>query len=298
MDSPLHLHNTPTMHPLHVRAQRLLLGLGAAIGLTACQGLPGTTPTSQPPTSPAVVGEIRPGSGVLHGYLSPAQLPDSLALLPPPPTKGSAQEAADLAQHRQTRALRGSPRWALAVRDAEYRSPKAVEAFSCVLDMPISEQETPHLHMLMRRTLTDAGLATYKAKDNYKRQRPFVIEGASTCTPQEEAFLAKDGSYPSGHAALGWAWALVLTELAPTKADALLQRGYAFGQSRVVCGVHWPSDVDAGRLMGTAAVARLQADPTFRSQMALARAEIEDARAKNLHSPRSDCAEEARALAP
>ena len=50
--------------------------------------------------------------------------------------------------------------------------------------------------------------------------------------------------------------------------------------------------------MGTAAVARLQADPTFRTQMALARAEIEDARTKNLHSPRSDCAEEARALAP
>jgi acid phosphatase (class A) len=60
--------------------------------------------------------------------------------------------------------------------------------------------------MLMRRTLADAGLATYKAKDHYKRARPFVESKAAICTPQDEAMLRKDGSYPSGHAALGWAW--------------------------------------------------------------------------------------------
>lgn len=296
MNTPLSSPAHQTTHTAHAFALRLLCGLSAVVGLSACQGLSTNSDDAMPPVSPQAVGEIRQGSGILRGYLEPAQRPDSLALLAPPPTKGSAQESADLEQYRQTRALRGTPRWTLAMRDAELRNAKAVETFSCVLDMPITEQQTPHLNMLLRRTLTDAGLATYKAKDNYRRQRPFSAAGDNTCTPQEEAALAKDGSYPSGHAALGWAWALVLTELAPDRADALLQRGYAFGQSRAVCGVHWQSDVDAGRLIGTAVVARLQANPTFRAQMTQARAEINAARVQGLHTPRTDCAEETRAL--
>ncbi len=264
--------------------------LGAAL-LAGCQTAP------VPPTSPEVVGEFRPGSGYLKGYLDRKQLPDSLALMPPPPAEGSAGQAADLATHRATRGLRDTPRWALAHADNNLKFPKATETFSCTLDMPISAEATPHLTMLLRRSLLDAGLATYGAKDHYKRQRPFAALNETTCAPQEEAMLRKDGSFPSGHAALGWAWALILTELAPDRSNALLQRGHAFGQSRVVCGVHWQSDVDAGRLMGAAAVARLQADPTFRAQAALARGEIEQARAQGLKSP-LNCAAEAAALKP
>jgi acid phosphatase (class A) len=149
--------------------------------------------------------------------------------------------------------------------------------------------------MLLRRTLLDAGLSTYGAKDRYKRQRPFAALKEGTCAPASEANLAKDGSYPSGHAALGWAWALVLTQLAPDKSDTLLQRGHAFGQSRVICGVHWQSDVDSGRVMGAAAVARLQSDPVFQAQATLAKDEIAAARAKGATSP-LNCAAEKAAL--
>jgi acid phosphatase (class A) len=262
-----------------------------ALGLTACQTAP------VPPTSPQVVGEYAPGSGYLKGYLDRKLLPDSLALLPRPPADGSPEQAADLAIHRATRALRGTPRWALATVDNNLKFPLAAETFSCTLDMPISAEATPHLTMLLRRSLLDAGLATYGAKDHYRRQRPFAALNETTCAPQEEAKLGKDGSYPSGHAALGWAWALILTELAPDRADALLQRGHAFGQSRVVCGVHWQSDVDSGRVIGAAAVARLHADPTFVAQAALARDEIRLARDKGLKSP-LNCAAEAAALKP
>ena len=79
--------------------------------------------------------------------------------------------------------------------------------------------------------------------------------------------LAKDGSYPSGHASLGWAWGLILAEMAPERANALVARGQAFGQSRVICGVHWQSDVTQGRIIGAATVARLHADPVFRAQV-------------------------------
>jgi acid phosphatase (class A) len=116
------------------------------------------------------------------------------------------------------------------------------------------------------------------------------------CTPSEEASLRKDGSYPSGHAALGWAWGLVLTEVAPERANALAQRAYAFGQSRVVCGVHWQSDVDTGRLVASVAVAQLHANAEFNAQLAEARKEYLASRAAGAAAPES-CALEAAALA-
>jgi acid phosphatase (class A) len=261
---------------------------GLLVLLAGCQ-----TP---PPTSPEVVGEFRKGSGYLNGYLTPKQLPNSLALLPPPPDASSPQAAADMDTYRSTRALRNTPRWALAAKDAELKFPAAASTFSCTLGIPISQEGTPNLNMLLRRTLLDAGLATYAAKDKYNRQRPFVASGDETCTPAEQPALAKDGSYPSGHTSIGWAWALVLVQAAPQNMDGLLQRGYAFGQSRVICGVHWQSDVDAGRVIGAATVARLQSDETFRAQVALARDEIAQAQAKGL-KPAADCAAEAAALA-
>jgi acid phosphatase (class A) len=245
-------------------------------------------------SKPAAVPEIHPG--ILAGYLDPETLPNSLALLPPPPAEGSAALALDEEIGRKSLALRGTPRWDLAARDAELMFPEAAGVFSCALGIPITEQDTPDLYMLLRRTLADAGLSTYTAKNHYQRQRPFMVNKEPICTPTEEEQLRKDGSYPSGHTALGWAWALILTEIAPERADAILARGRAFGESRVLCNVHWHSDVVEGRFMGAAAAARLHADPTFRADLEAAKAEYAAVRTKGL-KPSRDCDAEAQALA-
>ncbi len=86
------------------------------------------------------------------------------------------------------------------------------------------------------------------------------------------------GSYPSGYTAIGWAWALILVEIAPERTDALLGWGREFGQSRVVCNVHWQSDVDQGRFMGAATVARLHADAGFMFDLQRAKAEVQQQR--------------------
>ena len=75
-----------------------------ALALTACSTAP------KPPTTLAEVGELRPGSGYALGYLERKSLPNSLALLPPPPKGGSALAAADLDAYRATRDLRDTPR--------------------------------------------------------------------------------------------------------------------------------------------------------------------------------------------
>lgn len=250
-----------------------------------------------PTTDPAELKAPRPG--FVPGYLPAGTWINSHALLPQPPQPGSAAFAADKAAHQAALQQKDSARWNLAERDAELRFPKAADALSCALGVEVGAKDTPHLNMLIRRTLADAGLATYKAKDYYKRTRPFMATDAANdapvCTPQEAASLRKDGSYPSGHAAIGWAWGLVLSEVAPERADALVQRGWAFGQSRVACGVHWQSDVDAGRLVAAAVVAQLHTNADFNEQLIEARKEFVAARAAK-SVPELSCAQEAQAL--
>jgi len=242
---------------------------------------------------PMAVPEIHPG--ILAGYLQPEEHPNSLALIPPPPAEGSAALALDEEVSRKSLELRGTPRWEFAAKDAELRFPEAAGVFSCALGIPITEKDTPHLYMLLRRTLADAGLSTYTAKNKYQRKRPFMKNNEPTCTPDEEKDLRKDGSYPSGHTAIGWAWALILTEIAPERADTILARGRAFGESRNICNVHWHSDVVEGRFMGAAAVGRLHADSAFRIELEAAKAEVATLRTKNLLLIR-DCQAEADAF--
>jgi len=266
---------------------RLLLVLACIAITTGCASV-------EKPGQAAAVPEIRPG--VLAGYLAPTALPDSLSLLPPPPAAGSAALALDEDVHRASVAMRGTPRWQVATQDADLTFPRAAGTFSCALNAPITEQETPRLYTLLRRIRTDASAATNKAKDAYKRVRPFVVHQEPTCSPEDEKSLSQNGSYPSGHTTIGWTWALVLSEIAPEQINAILARGRAFGQSRLICNVHWQSDVTEGYLTGAATVARLHADPTFRADVQAATDELASVRSKGL-KPARDCKAEAEALA-
>ncbi len=214
--------------------------------------------------------------GILQGYLSEDELPNSLKLVPPPPIEGSSAYALDQEMAAMYVASKDESRKEQAAKDAVLHFPEAMESFNIILDIKISEEATPNLYMIMRRTLTDAGLSTYAAKNHYKRERPFMVNNSPICTPQDEEGLRKDGSYPSGHTAIGWAWSLILTELFPEQTDVILKRGKDFGTSRSVCNVHWYSDVVTGRMIGTAAVARLHADEQFMIDLAAAKEEIKN----------------------
>ena len=234
--------------------------------------------------------------GLLKGYLNQQDLPDSLQLLPAPPTLGNSDHVLDNTISQRSFSLPGTPRWDLAATDADLNFPGAAGTFSCAMGIPISEEATPRLYMLLRRSLTDAGLSTYAAKNNYNRRRPFLVNKKMICSPQDTAVLTTDPSYPSGHTAIGWAWALILSEMVPERSDEILARGLAFGESRHLCNVHWYSDVINGQLMGAASVALLHANPQFRSDFAAAKAEVSGALSRG-YQPNRDCRVEAAALA-
>lgn len=264
------------------------LVLIAGLGLSACTS-PAAHRDSAPASTAAVTAPAR------SGYLDPAALPDSLALLPPPPAPGSAGQALDDTVNAQARALAGSPRFAQAGRDAELSFPAAAGHYACAAGVPIDRDHTPHLYHLLERSLIDASAATDRAKQHYHRQRPFMLNNQPTCAPQDEAALRRNGSYPSGHTAIGWSWALILAEIAPDHADSILARGRSYSESRLICNVHWQSDILEGRFIAASTVARLHADPTFRADLDAAREEIASARKQGLR-PTQDCAAEAEVL--
>ena len=227
-----------------------------------------------------------------EGYLQSAAPEDSLVLSPPPPAPGSAAEARDLEASRAALALRGTPRWELAAADAELQGPSATAAMSCAAGVAIGPQTTPKTDRLLRRALPDLGQSTSVIKARFQRPRPFVSNGAPICTPQSEAGLRGNGSYPSGHSAIGFGWGLILAELLPARANALVARGRAFGDSRRVCNVHWLSDVEEGRVAAVAVLARLHAEPAFQKDLKAARSELRRAKAVP-----ADCAAQTAALA-
>lgn len=213
------------------------------------------------------------------GYLPVDTFSNDLVLTPPP-AKGSAALALDEDLANRSIALHDTPRWRLAASDADLTFPHAASTFSRALNIPITEEDTPHLFILLRRTLYDASQSTSTAKNHFKRDRPFEINKEPICTPNSEEKLAKNGSYPSGHAAIGWAWALILSEIAPEQTDAILQRGRTFGESRIVCNVHWYSDIEPGYLMGAETVRRLRTVPAFLADFEAAKAEYALVRSK------------------
>ena len=112
------------------------------------------------------------------------------------------------------------------------------------------------------------------AKEYYMRVRPFSFFNEMTCNPEQQEELSTNGSYPSGHTAIGWATALVLAEVNPDRQNEILKRGFEMGQSRVICGYHFQSDVDAARIVASAVVARLHANDAFVKQLNKAKDEF------------------------
>lgn len=239
----------------------------AAALLTACAHSVGA------PAPYAQTGDSSTWTKPPKGYLTLAEPFDAPAIVGPPPTPGSLRGKADRAAYDDTRKLAGSPAWNQAVADADLSGAHGFKSFSCAARVTISPQATPTLASLLLRMTDDAGAIYRPAKQAFSRPRPPVGNHKPICAPREK-WIETEGSYPSGHALVGWSWGLVLAELVPERAAQITARGKAFGDSRVICGVHYPSDLEAGRLLGGTMVARLHADPAFAADLEKARTEI------------------------
>jgi acid phosphatase (class A) len=245
-------------------------------------------------------GSPAPASATLDppvpsGYIAADAL-DILRILPPAPRNGDARDEADRRVFRETRKMLGSPRWDMASADADLSTPQLLHHFACSLDIELTPAEVPALTAMLQKAADDTGRATGKAKDYYQRKRPYWVDKGPICRPRAELGMTFD--YPSGHATLGWAWAMVLAQVAPEQATLIFERGRVIGESRVVCGVHNASAVDASRLLVNAMLTLAMATPAYQADMVSARQELTALRSQPHVKPEpARCAAETKLMA-
>ena len=234
--------------------------------------------------------------GKAKAYLDRDDRVDDTAILPAPPAPGSAADKDDRDTFTATRRLEGTPRWRLATSDADRRPVSVLRDFSCAMGATIDPSRAPALMTMLDRSYRDVGKSISRVKTLYHRARPLAGNEAPVCEPRSK-HLETSYSFPSGHATQGWATALLLADLVPDRASAIMDRGRVYGESRVVCGAHWASDVAASRLAGAALFKALQSASDFRSDLDRARQELVAARKAPSPSDPETCAREADAVA-
>lgn len=200
-------------------------------------------------------------------YLDPAEyLPQRVMALPP--ARGSAEEAVELAEVKRTVAAASAARREQAAWDGKHEDPTA---FNAALGRDLTR--LPATWDLLVTVQEEAYALAGRAKEAFGRMRPYSVDpSVQTCTRQDPGKSAK--SYPSGHAAVGYSVGWALARLQPDRAPAILERARDYAESRVVCGVHFRSDLEASHVLATLVAERLLADPRLADKVAKARAEL------------------------
>jgi acid phosphatase (class A) len=251
--------------------------------IAAAATMIGAKEAPKPPTPPAP----------LQPYLG-AALPDTYKILPPAPVAGTTRYEADRTVFLGTRSLKDTPRWAMAQGDVDQGA--ILKDLACAVGVELTPQNAPKTSTLIRRVGLDVSRATNLPKDIYKRQRPYLIDEGPICVAKSDA-LAKSPDYPSGHNTWGWTIGLIMAEVAPDRTTEILSRAKAFGEGRLVCGVHNLSAVEAGRMNGSIVVAALHGQEAFRKDLDAVRKEVAAARKSGPAPDAATCAKEAELVA-
>ena len=208
-------------------------------------------------------------------YLTSDELPNMVNWLPAPPSEGSAAFEYDISRYGWGKEQRkDSNRAQKAIRHASIDPVVVCDHFSEAMGVKISPENTPQIYRLLVDGMETANNISLKPKKHYSRQRPYSRFNEPTLVPKVEAVLRNNGSYPSGHTIIGFSAALLLSEINPAAADALLKEGYECGQSRIITGYHWQSDVDAARIAASVAVVAMHNSKQFCKQMKRAKREF------------------------
>lgn len=193
-----------------------------------------------------------------------------LLLLPPPPADDSALTKAELGEILTIQVTRSKEMEARAIADAQ----ENIWRFSDVVDSPkFTAANLPKVAAFFDRVIATEGAVVDPAKDVWKRPRPHLYSDlVRPVVP-----LSKSGSYPSGHATVGTLMGIELANMLPEKRAAIMARAWEFGHNRVVGGIHYPSDIEMGRISGTVIAQTISTHPDFMEGFEAAKAELRGA---------------------
>ena len=221
----------------------------------------------------AVIAAVNVNAQFRSTYFTADEMPNGVVFLPSPPDTTSILFISDYAQYMWGKTIRNTERGQEAIDHVVTSVSEMAALFSKPFGMTISREATPAIYKMRLKAIPTLRLSAVHPKETYMRKRPYVRMNETTPVPQEEEELRNSGSYPSGHAIRGWGMALLLAEINPAAQDALLKLGYEWGESRVILGYHWQTDIDAAIALASASYARLHTSQEFLDDMAKAREE-------------------------
>ena len=218
------------------------------------------------------------------GFLSPSELPNSKEILPPPPSMevdSHGNNIPNFAQDKEiTKTLylnkmffNGQPiseaRMAQAIADANKKTEYYQQIFIDPLD--ISNKDKIKIKKatanIITKVVLDGNNSTEKAKVGYGRDRPYYYYSSVSCTGDDSTSPKRSISYPSGHTTRGMTVAYVLADILPERfREKILARGMDYGDSRIICGAHWQTDIEAGRILARSVFETLKENNSFNNE--------------------------------
>jgi acid phosphatase (class A) len=198
-------------------------------------------------------------------YISPPET-DLVHILAPPPTPDSPAGKADL----QAVLAAVNARTEAGIKQAQEDDKRTVFRFADVMGPNFRTENLPLTTQLFKHVYEDGNAATLAAKNLFKRMRPFVVD------PEIKIIVDQppDFSYPSNHSTFGNEAGILLADMVPENAVAIFARAADYAHNRVVAGVHFPTDVEGGRIAASVIDNTLLHNPRFAADYALAKAEM------------------------
>lgn len=177
---------------------------------------------------------------------------------PPPPAADSPGQKEDIAAVLDWQARRTEADCSKAGVNALAEYP-ALWGGKNPFPTPLPAQVTG----FFERVNSDAAEAVTVMKQRFRRARPFAAY------PEVRPCIKKSGgySYPSGHAVFARMLAGVLADLVPRRREEFLRTADALALDRVIGGVHYPADIEAGKLLGDEFHGRLLQSPAYRADI-------------------------------
>ena len=222
-------------------------------------------------------------------YFNTDQMPDLVKCLPAPPEKGSPAFKLDVKRYKWGKQERkDTARAAMACRDAVWTYEALIGELDDHFGLVVSEETTPAIWTVLDKSLRTVDQIRVAPKAWFHRIRPFEYFKEPTLTGEDDE-LRGEGSYPSGHTIRSWLVAMLLAEVNPAAADYIYARAWEYGNSRVIAGAHWQSDVDASRVAASIGFASLQTSEEFQKDMSSARDEFSRLTGYSPKSDAGDC---------
>ncbi len=203
-----------------------------------------------------------------------AGFPEIVKIIDTPPLEYDNLLIGDICKYWETKALRYTPRGVLANEDISTDDNYIINMFAdCSPVVTISPTETPDIAAFISIVKLVLSSHCTNLKKCVYRKRPFFRYNETPPPGSELWELYSESSYPSRHGMIGWGVALALTEVMPDCQDSILKRGLEYGDSRVIIGRCYASDVQAARVMAACDLGKLHNENFFNIFLEKARQE-------------------------